>query len=215
LLFEYIFGYEEIIKFFYLLNIMNYSITLSFDLLDLQKLQHHFHTNTILKNKIDSLNYNSGNRLLDCLLSTELDQTDISNITDLLSTYVNVYDDIYKVSNIGFQKMEFTNTEFTTVFVYNYQYTADWVLDHVKITTNTINSTDLDYVLRIVNIDQNEIIAQKTCNVNNDGIDVDIILFNENLIFNNDTQNLEIQLKLVNPGVISLLSVNFVYKASI
>jgi hypothetical protein len=194
---------------------MNYSITLSFDLLDLQKLQHHFHTNTILKNKIDSLNYNSGNRLLDCLLSTELDQTDISNITDLLSTYVNVYDDIYKVSNIGFQKMEFTNTEFTTVFVYNYQYTADWVLDHVKITTNTINSTDLDYVLRIVNIDQNEIIAQKTCNVNNDGIDVDIILFNENLIFNNDTQNLEIQLKLVNPGVISLLSVNFVYKASI
>lgn len=192
---------------------MNYQLTLNFDLLDLINLQNHFYTNNTLKNKIGALNYNSCNRLLDLLLTTELDQTDITNVNNLISTYVNEYTEIYKVRNIGFQKMEFSNTEFTTVFLHDYQYTSDWDLDHLKIITNTIDSTDLDYILRIVNVDQNEVIAQKTCNVNNNGVDIHTIPFNENLIFGNNTQILEIQLRLTTPGVISILSVNFIYKA--
>jgi hypothetical protein len=190
---------------------MKYNIILNFDLLDIINLQNHLKSDSSLKNKIEGLNYGSANRELEIVLFEELSESDISNVDNLISTYINEYQAIYKISNIGNQKMEFSSTDFTTIFTYNYKYDIDWKLDHVDVSTNTINQLETGYLLRVVNVEKNEVIALKTCDVTNDGIDTDNIPFYDNLEFN-DLQNLEVQLKLTTPGVISLLSINFVYK---
>lgn len=190
---------------------MEYNLILNFELVDIINLQTYLKTDLSLKTKITSLNYESISKKLTLNLSSALDNTDITNLDNLLAVYDNSYIPIYKISNVGFQQMNFSSLEYTTMFVYNYQYSPEYRFHSININTNSTNTTNTDYTIRLLNINTNTIVVSKICNIDNTGVDQDELLIDPETVFE-DTQTLEIQMKLNGPGTISLLNINFIYQ---
>lgn len=178
-----------------------YTTTLSFDLNDILKLEYEIkQKSNSLYVKVNGLVYNNSNKELTIISSSEFDEADISNITEAIENYSNTDQERdTKIVGLGIQNVKITNTDFTTIFVYDYKPRIDLTLKQIIIRSFCTNTqvSEPDYTIRIVNITHNQIIGENTfVNLNSNECSLDIVNTNDIHLNFRETHTLEIQVKI-------------------
>lgn len=189
-----------------------YTTTLSFDLYDILKLEYEIkQKSNSLYVKVNGLVYNNSNKELTIISASEFDEADISNITEAIENYSNTDQERdTKIVGLGIQNVKITNTDFTTIFVYDYKPRIDLTLKQIIIRSFCTNTqvSEPDYTIRIVNITYNQIIGENIfVNLNSNECSLDIVNTNDIHLNFRETHTLEIQVKINHPkSILTILS---------
>lgn len=193
-----------------------YITTLNFELYDILKLENDIKQKSIsLNNKLNGLLYNNSNNELTVMSLLPLDEADNSNIEEVIANYNNTFQEKdTKIVGLGLQNVKVSNTDYTSVFVYDYKPRIDLTLKQVIIRSFCTNTeiTEPDYSIRIVNITHNEILGENTFkNLNSNECCLDIINATDIHTSFRDTHALEIQVKIHHvKSVLTILSASLI-----
>ncbi len=190
-----------------------YITTLNFDLIDILKLEQEFKNKSInLNTKLNGLVYDNSSRELNVLSISEFDEADIEFINEVITDYTNTEPEKdTKIVGLGLQNTKITNTEYTTIFVYDYKPHYDYTLKQFLIRAFCTNTQidETNYNLRIVNITNNIVIGENIfTNINTNDCCLDVVNTEDS---NLSTHTLEIQVKVNHSkSVLTILSASMI-----
>lgn len=190
-----------------------YITTLNFDLIDILKLEQELKSKSLnLNTKLNGLVYDNSSRELQILSSSEFDEADIEFINEVITDYTNTEPEKdTKIVGLGLQNTKITNTEYTTIFVYDYKPRYEYTLKQFSIRSFCTNTQidETNYNLRIVNITNNIIIGENTfTNINTNDCCLDVVYAEDS---NLSTHTLEIQVKVNHSkSVLTILSASMI-----
>lgn len=190
-----------------------YITTLNFDLIDILKLEQEFKNKSInLNTKLNGLVYDNSSRELKLLSNSEFDEADNEFINEVITEYINTEPEKdNKIVGLGLQNTKITNTDYTTIFVYDYKPRYEYTLKQFLIRSFCTNTQidETNYNIRIVNITNNIIIGENTfTNINTNDCCLDVVYAKDS---NLSTHTLEIQVKVNHSkSVLTILSASMI-----